>query len=83
MSDVDLQKILNLDTPYYLPTQTPRLLLTTGATAVTRPPAEACRRSFPSAERIKVKGRRLDTTISLDPVTDILFLSIQSCLIWK
>ena len=58
------------------PTHTPLLWITTGATAVTRPPAAGLRRRLPSESELtpRVNGRRLETTMRLELVMDMLTL---------
>ena len=51
--------------------------MTTGATAVTRPPAAGRRRSPPPGAGARVKGRRLETTIREDEVSDMLPLRLS------
>ena len=46
--------------------------MTTGATAVTRPPATGRRRKTPSGVRARVNGRRFETTIKEEEVSDMV-----------
>lgn len=51
--------------------------MTTGATAVTRPPAAGRRRRPPPGAGARVKGRRLETTMREDEVSDMLPLRLS------
>ena len=51
--------------------------MTTGATAVTRPPAAGRRRRPPPGAGARVNGRRLETTIREDEVSDMLPLRLS------
>ena len=46
--------------------------MTTGATAVTRPPATGRRRKTPSGVWARVNGRRFETTIKEEEVSDMV-----------